>query len=78
MNHILTTLCDIPSGSSCKIYNVDNTLSIKHRLHELGFFKGATVDKLQVGAYGSPIAFRVCGAVIAIRSEDANRIIVKI
>lgn len=78
MEHFLTTLCDIPLGSSCEIDNVDNTLSIKHRLHELGFLKGAIVDKLQVGAYGSPIAFRVCGAIIAIRSEDANRIIVKV
>ncbi len=78
MKHSVTTLCDIPLGSSCLVGNIDDSLPIKGRLCELGFCEGAVIDKLQVGFGGSPIAFRVCGAVIAIRAEDANRIIVRV
>lgn len=77
MNDIVTALDKIPSGRSCCICEIDNSLSIKNRLNELGFFKGAKIDKLQVGSFGSPIACRVCGAVIAIRAEDAEKITVK-
>lgn len=78
MNDTVATLCEIPSGSAYMIDYVDDTLPIKGRLRELGFFRGAIVDKLQTGACGSPIAFRICGAVIAIRYEDADRIFVKL
>lgn len=78
MNDTVTTLCKIPTGSAYMIDHVDDSLPIKGRLSELGFCSGATIDKLQTGACGSPIAFRICGAVIAIRSEDADRILVRL
>ena len=78
MNNLFTALDQLPVGSSCLIDNIDDSLSIKGRLKELGFRKGANLDKLQVGFLGSPIACRVCGAVIAIRAIDAAKIIVKI
>lgn len=76
MDSVLTTLGKMPVGSTCRVYDIDSDLPIKSRLSELGFYKGACIDKLQVGFGGSPIAFRVCGAVIAIRSEDADRVFV--
>lgn len=76
MENVLTTLYKIPVGAACKVYDIDNDLPIKNRLFELGFYKGACVDKLQVGFCGSPVAFRVCGAVIALRSDDADRVFV--
>lgn len=77
MNDLITALDKVPIGSSCLVYDIDDSLPIKGRLNELGFFKGANVDKLQVGSLGSPIACRVCGAVIAVRAKDAEKIIVK-
>lgn len=77
MNDFITALDKAPIGSRCKICDIDDSLPIKGRLNELGFFKGANIDKLQVGFSGSPIACRVCGAVIAVRAKDAERIIVK-
>lgn len=61
-------------GNSYKVINIDNSLQIKNRLKELGFRKGCVIDTLNVGSFGSPLAFRVCGAVIALRKEDAQEI----
>lgn len=71
-------LCNAPMGAKCLICGIDDALPVKSRLEELGFYNGAFVDKLQAGGGGSPIAFRVCGAVIAIRSDDAAKITVEI
>lgn len=78
MKNTYTSLANAPMGAKCLICGIDDNLSVKGRLEELGFCSGAFVDKLQTGVCGSPIAFRVCGAVIAIRSDDADRITVKI
>ena len=72
------TLTDAPKGSRCMICGIEETLSVKQRLAELGFTNGALVDKLYTGSKGSPIAFRVSGAVIAVRSDDAKKIIAEI
>lgn len=76
MNNLLTNLCDISAGSRFKVCGIDDCLPIKDRLAELGFRCGADVEKLHVGPCGSPIAYRVCGAVLAIRAEDAEKITV--
>ncbi|MBQ5565552.1 MAG: ferrous iron transport protein A [Clostridia bacterium] len=70
------TLKDLPVGKSCSIVSVSDEITAKKRLEELGFEKGAYVDKLNTGFSGSPIACRVCGAVIAIRANDSKRIFV--
>ena len=77
MNDQIIALDKVPPGSRFQIWHIDDSLPIKGRLKELGFRKGGVVDKLQVGFLGSPIACRVCGAVIAVRAEDAKKIDVK-
>ena len=77
MKEIITSLDRVPIGSKFRIFDIDNTLKIKRRLSELGFCKDALADKLHVGFMGSPIACRICGAVIAVRNEDAEKIRVK-
>ncbi len=72
------TLRDAPIGARCMVCDIDDGLAVKNRLTELGFYSGAFVDKLYTGAGGSPIAFRVSGAVIAVRSDDADKIIAEI
>ena len=78
MNDSVTALDRIPLGSSCTLCSIDSALPIKGRLKELGFCKGAIIDKLHIGCLGSPIACRVCGSVIAVRKADAKMIFVKI
>lgn len=68
------SLSDIPDGNSLKISEVNSSLPVKQRLEELGFTAGAVVDKLCSGVGGNPVAVRVSGAVIAVRSSDAKGI----
>ena len=69
------SLHDIPNGKSLRISEVNNSLPVKRRLEELGFTAGEVVEKLCSGAGGNPVAVRVSGAVIAVRSSDAKGIL---
>lgn len=40
----------------------------------MGFVENAKVQCLTKGLRGSPIAFKICGAVVAIRKVDADNI----
>lgn len=44
------------------------------RLLELGFVPGRAVAALQAAPWGDPVAYAVCGAVIALRRCDASQI----
>lgn len=47
------------------------------RLLALGFVPGGRVEAVQESPWGDPVAYRVCGAVIALRRADARRITVE-
>ena len=74
MNDKLVSLSSASFGDSVKITDISRELSVRQRLEELGFRKGAVIDKLYAGFGGSPIAVRVSGAVIAVREEDCRHI----
>ena len=50
--------------------------SIRQRLEDLGFVDGAPVACVEKSPLGDPCAYRICGAIIALRQEDACRITV--
>jgi ferrous iron transport protein A len=45
---------------------------------ELGFVPGGEVSAVQESPWGDPVAYAVCGAVIALRRADARQIAVRI
>jgi ferrous iron transport protein A len=49
----------------------------KFRMTDLGFVPGAIVKALHRSPAGDPTAYYIMGAVIALRSEDASKIILK-
>lgn len=49
----------------------------RRRLLDLGFIPGAVVGAVRRGPGGDPIAFRICGSIICLRSEDAKRILIR-
>ena len=53
----------------------EETLS---RMTALGFAPGGSVRAVQESPWGDPVAYEVCGAVIALRREDARGIEVSI
>ena len=68
------TLDRLPKGRSGEILTLDFTGARRRRMLELGFSPGRRITNLQEGPWGDPVAYGVCGAVIALRREDAGKI----
>lgn len=51
--------------------------AMRRRLQELGLIPGAPVACLGRSPGGDPAAYRIAGAVVAIRDEDAAGVIVR-
>lgn len=49
----------------------------RRRMLDLGLVEGASVEALHQSPSGSPTAYSIMGAVIALRQEDAKKIILK-
>lgn len=52
--------------------------AIRRRLLDLGLIEGTEVMALQQSPSGDPIAYLIRGAVIALRSEDAAQILIRV
>ncbi len=48
----------------------------RNRLLDMGFTPGALVEMVRKAPGGDPVAYRVRGAVVALRSTDARTIII--
>jgi DtxR family Mn-dependent transcriptional regulator len=75
----LTTLDKLKNGFECDIYKVSKLLrgQQRRRLMDLGFVPGSRIAFEMSSAGGDPVAYRVRGAVAAIRIEQAKLIFVK-
>ena len=77
MKENIITLDKIPTGSKCTVIALTAEGSIRRRFLDLGLISGTHVEALQQSPSGNPIAYLIRGAVIAWRSEDASKILVK-
>ena len=68
------TLNELRPGESARVRGLlpDGGRNIVSRLLDLGFTRGARVRCLFAAPGGDPRAYRIRGAVIALRSEDAG------
>ena len=71
-----TTLDRLEAGRAATISRLLAPRDEGLRLMELGFIPGRTVSALQAAPWGDPVAYSVCGAVIALRRVDASRILI--
>lgn len=69
-------LSDIKPGEHTYVKELNTTGRMRRRLLDIGLIENAEVECLGRSPAGDPSAFLVCGAVIAIRSEDCAGIIV--
>lgn len=69
-------LTHLQEGESARVASLLNTGSIKRRLQDLGLVEGTKVQCIQKSPYGDPVAYSIRGAVIALRTEDAQGILV--
>lgn len=49
----------------------------RSRLLALGFVPGGRVQAVQESPWGDPVAYAVCGAVIALRRADARHVVME-
>lgn len=73
----LTCLNDIRPGEHAVVSSLRSTGSMRRRLLDIGLIENTDVECIGRSPGGDPSAFLIRGAVIAIRSEDCENILVK-
>jgi DtxR family Mn-dependent transcriptional regulator len=76
----VATLADIPPGASGRVIGISPACqgSQRRRLLDLGVVRGTEIESAFGSAAGDPVAYRVRGALIALRREQAHWIRVEI
>lgn len=70
-------LCDISPGQKALVRDIHTQGAMRRRLLELGLVKGTEVACLRRSPWGDPTAYRIRGAVIALRRTDSAGILVQ-
>lgn len=65
---------ELENGESGYITVLDTNISLRSRLRELGLIEGTKVTKVCTAFLGSPCAYNIRGAIIALRNSDTNKI----
>jgi len=68
-------LTKLPVGKCARVKKLCITGGLRRRLQDIGLIEGTKIKCLFKNPSGSPIAFFIRGAVIALRKEDTDRII---
>lgn len=71
MKQEITTLDKLKIGQKGRVLYLKNKKLLKRRLMDIGLIEGVTVECKLISPLGDPKAYLICGAVIAIRREDA-------
>ena len=72
----LFTLTKLVTGKSAKVIKLLADGSIRRRLQDIGVIEGTDIECIMKSPWDDPIAYKIRGAVIAIRNEDSENIIV--
>ena len=68
-------LNDVMPGQAARIKKLNSSGSIRRRLLDIGLVENTEVECLGRSPSGDPSAYLIRGAVIALRSEDCNNIL---
>ena len=71
-------LSDIKPGRKARVTSLCVKGSIRRRLLDIGLIEGTEVECITIGPGGDPKAYLIRGAAIAIRKEDAEKILVSV
>ncbi|MFR1708597.1 MAG: FeoA family protein [Clostridium sp.] len=70
-------LTSLSIGRKCKVKSLTSSGSIRRRMLDLGLVSNTEIEVLNQSPSGDPVAYLIRGAVIAIREEDASKILVE-
>ncbi|WP_394525228.1 FeoA family protein [Lacrimispora sp. JR3] len=69
-------LSDLKRGQKAIISKLAAYDDMRRRLQDIGLIEGTVVECMGKSPLGDPTAYLIRGAVIALRSEDAGRVLV--
>ena len=70
----MTTLRELPAGSTAKVVNVHGEGAVSKRLMEMGVIPGTEIRVIKTAPFGDPIQVRVLGYSLALRKNEAASI----
>jgi len=74
---LVRKLTELKLGQSATIDHLDLPPEFAHRLMQMGFLPGTTVEAAHTAPGGDPRVFRVDGSEVALRVETAEKISVR-
>ncbi len=70
-------LSDMERGETARVCDILADGRIRRRLQDMGIVEGTKIECLQKSPLGDPIAFLIRGAVVALRSEDSDYVLIE-
>lgn len=70
-------LYNLPLGSRGRVRELAMQGNLRRRMLDLGLIRGTDVEVVLKSPVGDPVAYQIRGAVIALRSEEASKILVE-
>jgi len=78
VNNNLVPLSELPIGSLGIVKKLAVEGAARRRMLDLGLILDTAVESLLKSPAGDPIAYRIRGAVIALRLEEAKKLLVEV
>ena len=72
----IDSLANLKEGERARVSSLLSRGSMRRRLQDIGLIEGTEVECVQKSPAGDPVAYRIRGALIALRSEDSSNILV--
>lgn len=72
----IDSLANLQVGERARVASLMSRGSMRRRLQDIGLIEGTEVECVQKSPAGDPVAYRIRGALIALRSEDSSNILV--
>lgn len=76
MNYDKIPLNQLPMGIKASVVSLNANGPTRRRMLDLGVIGGTEIEPLYKSPSGNPIAYCIRGAVIALRSDVSNKILV--
>lgn len=70
------TLYNLEEGERARVVFIESKGCIRNRLMDLGIVEGSEIECAFRSYANDPVAYYIRGAIIALRSEEANKIYV--
>lgn len=76
MNAAPATLDRVPAGSTARVIRIEGNDLLARRLADMGLWPGTAVEVERVGPFGDPGQYALRGYSLALRRNEAARVVV--